>query len=113
TEPPTAISTAASGWPLDALFGAANDVRDLHAAESLAGLATFTGPDGGTGIGDILASESSAPKRIVPRASETLKFDQFFQKPGTATASEPEAAPAAPDDDDLDQFQDWLKGLKT
>lgn len=109
-EPPTVISTAASGWPLDALFGAASDVRDLHAAEALAGLATFTGPDGGTGIGDILAGDS-APRRSVPRASETLKFDQFFQKPGTASAAAPEAA-AAPGDDDLDQFQDWLKGLK-
>ncbi len=110
-EPPTAVSTAASGWPLDALFGAANDVRDLHAAEALAGLGTFPGPDGGTGIDEILAGDS-APRRSVPRASETLKFDQFFQKPGTASASEPEAAPAAPGDDDLDQFQGWLKGLK-
>lgn len=110
-EPPTAITAAASGWPLDALFGAADDVRDLHAAESLAGLGTFTGPDGGTGISDILAGDS-APRRSVPRASETLKFDQFFQKPGTASAAAPEAAAAAPDDDDLDQFQDWLKGLK-
>lgn len=65
-----------SGWPLDAIFGAANDVRDLHAAATLAGVGTFTGPDGGTGIGELLSSES------------------------------------APGDDDLDQFQDWLKGLK-
>lgn len=108
-EPPTAASASVSGWPLDALFGAASEVRDLHAAEIMAGLGTFTGPDGGTGIGDLL-STSAAPKRAVPRASETLKFDQFFQKPGTAAA--PEAAAAAPGDDDLDQFQDWLKGLK-
>lgn len=101
----------ASGWPLDAIFGAANDVRDLHAAETLAGVGTFTGPDGGTGIGELFASESAPPRRAVPRASETLKFDQFFQKPGTAS-SEPVQAEAAPGDDDLDQFQDWLKGLK-
>lgn len=113
-EPPTEISASAtaavSGWPLDALFGAASDVRDLHAGETLAGIGTFTGPDGGTGLGDLL-SANAAPKRAVPRASETLKFDQFFQKPGTSAAPAPEAA-AAPGDDDLDQFQDWLKGLK-
>ncbi|MBA3854142.1 MAG: hypothetical protein C0503_06990 [Gemmatimonas sp.] len=109
SEPPTEISASAaalaSGWPLDALFGAASDVRDLHAAETLAGIGTFTGPDGSTGLGELL-SVTAAPKRAVPRASETLKFDQFFQKPGTA------APAAAPGDDDLDQFQDWLKGLK-
>ncbi|WKW12504.1 hypothetical protein Strain138_001797 [Pseudogemmatithrix spongiicola] len=111
SEPPTVASAAVSGWPLDALFGAASEVRDLHAAEIIAGLGTFTGPDGGTGIGELL-STTAAPKRAVPRASETLKFDQFFQKPGTAAAAAPEAGAAAPGDDDLDQFQDWLKGLK-
>jgi hypothetical protein len=109
-EPPTLVSEVASPWPLDAVFGAANDVRDLHAAETLAGVGTFEGPDGGTGLADVLAADA-APKRQVPRASETLKFDQFFQKPGTAAAA-PDAMPAAPGDDDLDQFQDWLKGLK-
>ncbi len=111
TEPPTVASVSASPWPLDDLFGAASDVRDLHAAETLAGVGTFEGPDGGTGLGD-LAIESSAPKRQVPRASETLKFDQFFQKPGTAAPSAPASETAEPGDDDLDQFQDWLKGLK-
>jgi hypothetical protein len=102
---------ASSGWPLDAIFGAADDVRDLHAAETLAGIGTFAGPDGGTGIGELLSPEAAQPRRSVTRASETLKFDQFFQKPGTA-ANEPVQADAAPADDDLDQFQDWLKGLK-
>lgn len=110
-EVPAEPAAASSGWPLDAIFGAANDVRDLHAAETLAGIGTFPGPDGGTGIGELLAPEAAQPRRTVTRASATLKFDQFFQKPGTA-ASEPVQAEAAPADDDLDQFQDWLKGLK-
>lgn len=110
-QPTVAPPSAATGWPLDALFGAASDVRDLHAAETLSGISSFEGPNGGTGIGELLAGDS-APRRSVPRASETLKFDQFFQQPGTATPPSTEIAPAEPGDDDLDQFQDWLKGLK-
>jgi tetratricopeptide (TPR) repeat protein len=105
-EPPTAVT--ASGWPLDALFGAASDVRDLHAAETIAGIATFEGPDGGTGLGALFADAGG--RRNVPRASDSLKFDQFFAAPGTERASPPPSD--APGDDDLDQFQGWLKGLK-
>lgn len=105
-----AQAVATTGWPLDALFGAADDVRDLHAAGTLAGVSTFAGPDGGTGIDALLAPETAPPRRSVPRASETLKFDQFFQKPGTA--AEPAPVESADPDDDLDQFQDWLKGLQ-
>ncbi len=113
-EAATAVPPATTGWPLDALLGAAGDVRDLHAAEVLAGVGSFTGPDGGSGLESLLAeaaSGGSGARRSVPRASEMLKFDQFFQKPGTAA---PDAMPqaAAPGDDDLGQFQDWLKGLK-
>jgi len=102
----------ASEWPLDALFGAATDVRDLHAAETLAGIATFEGPDGGTHIDEVLNADST-PRRSVPRVSESLKFDQFFAAPASATPTPP-STPAAdePSDDDLDQFQDWLQGLK-
>jgi hypothetical protein len=111
-EPATAVTVAPSGWPLDALFGAAGDVRDLHAAEVLAGVGTFTGPDGGTGVEALFAETgASTARRSVPRASEMLKFDQFFQKPGTGAVEAPPAA-GAPGDDDLGQFQDWLKGLK-
>jgi tetratricopeptide (TPR) repeat protein len=105
---PSAMAAPSSAWPLDALFGAASEVRDLHAAETLAGIATFEGPDGGTGLGALL-SDAPAQRRSVPRASNSLKFDQFFSTPGSP------AAPATdgPADDDLDQFQGWLKGLKT
>lgn len=104
--------TTASEWPLDALFGAATDVRDLHAAETLAGIATFEGPDGGTHIDEVLSADTT-PRRSVPRVSESLKFDQFFAAPASATPTPP-STPAAdePSDDDLDQFQDWLQGLK-
>lgn len=114
SEPVTAISASASQWPLDALFGAAHDVRDLHAAEVLAGVGTFVGPDGGTGLDALFAAQAEPTRRSVPRASEMLKFDQFFQKPGTAAppASAADAAPGAAGDDDLDQFHGWLQGLK-
>ncbi len=118
-EPVTAISSGAS-WPLDALFGAAQDVRDLAQAELLAGVATFTGPDGGTGLDEMFSAQAQPARRAVPRASEMLKFDQFFQAPGAAAeGSAAPSAPAAPEGssgpsgDDLGKFQGWLKGLKT
>ena len=117
-EPVTAISSGAS-WPLDALFGAAHDVRDLHQAETLAGIATFAGPDGGTGLEALFTAQAAPARRAVPRASEMLKFDQFFQAPGAPAAESAPSAPAAPEGssgpsgDDLDKFQGWLKGLKT
>lgn len=119
TVPAPAPAAAPSGWPLDALFGAATDVADLHAAEVIASVGTFEGPQGGTGL-DELFSAASAPKATVTRASETLKFDQFFSPTGSAAPAAPEAAeapidasaPAAADGDDLDQFHGWLKGLK-
>jgi tetratricopeptide (TPR) repeat protein len=116
-EPITAVTTNVSAWPLDSLFGAAHDVRDLHAAEVLAGVATFGGPDGGTGLEALFTVQAPPARRAVPRASEMLKFDQFFQAPGTAApvAAEPPldaSAPAPGEDDDLDQFHGWLKGLK-
>jgi len=113
-EPSTIVPQATSQWPLDALFGAAHDVRDLHAAEVLAGVGSFEGPDGGTGMHAMFARNSEPAKRAVPRASEMLKFDQFFQAPGTAAPAAPAPAAETPldGDDDLDQFHGWLKGLK-
>jgi len=117
TEAPAPAPTAAvttSGWPLDALFGAANDVVDLHAAEVLAGVATFAGPSGGTGLDELFSAEPAAARPVVARASQTLKFDQFFAGGAAAAPTAPEtpASPAAAGDDDLNKFQGWLKGLK-
>lgn len=114
-EPATLITSGAS-WPLDALFGPAHDVRDLHQAEMLAGVGTFAGPDGGTGLEQLFSAQAQPARRAVPRASEMLKFDQFFQTPAASDAPAAPQAPqsnAGPGGDDLDQFQGWLKGLKT
>lgn len=138
--PATAVA-----WPLDALFGAATDVRDLHAAEVLSGVATFSGPTGGTGLDQLFAEGSSSPsapsaRRSVTRASQVLNFDQFFASPSAAEESHvepnttvqmdavtepitqpmagaaPDVDPVGPssnaDGDDLDEFKDWLQGLK-
>jgi hypothetical protein len=115
----TQSPVSASGWPLDSIFGAAHEVKDLHAAEVLAGVGTFTGPSGGTGFDELFAAGGTpaSAARSVSRASETLKFDQFFAKrvagaAEDATPAAPDAAPAAAGDDELDKFQGWLKGLK-
>jgi hypothetical protein len=122
---PAPAPAAVTGWPLDTLFGAASDVADLHAAEVIASVGTFEGPSGGTGLDQLFAGDE-APRARVNRASQTLKFDQFFSPSGAAPApdgAEPAAPgptgdgegatpPAAAGDDDLDQFQGWLKGLK-
>lgn len=137
---PSRVSLTPTGWPLDALFGAPTEVRDMHAAEVLAGVSTFAGPSGGSGLDALFGAGSAAPnaapeaptsgaRRTVNRASQMLKFDQFFSpQQAQASVAAPPAPPAVPDapatpaaappdagapDDDLGQFQDWLKGLKT
>lgn len=99
-------AVADTGWPLDALLGLPGDAADSAAAEVLAGLATFEGPSGHTGLDDLMASPQ---RKSVPRASQNLKFDQFFSTPSPTTDA---AGQGGPDGDDLDQFQGWLKGLK-
>ena len=61
----------------------------------------------------------------VSRASDRLNFEQFFTPPSAGAATPPAAPEAehhtgetmpladdgAPEDDDLDQFQGWLRGL--
>jgi hypothetical protein len=126
-EAPAATPAAAgspSGWPLDALFGAPTDAADEHSAAVIASIGTFAGPTGGTGLDELFAAADDVPRAKVARASETLKFDQFFSSPQSvaeAAAPDSPAAPATPDtpatpaaagDDDLDQFQGWLRGLK-
>lgn len=116
------IDEAPTGWPLDVLFGAPSEVRDLYSAEVLAGIATFVGPTGGSGLDELFAEPAAAntPRRTVARASQMLKFDQFFTPQAGAEANEASvpsappapAAPTAPGDDDLDQFQGWLQALK-
>ncbi len=95
-----------TGWPLDALLGLPGDAADSAAAAVLAGLATFEGPSGHTGLDDLMASPR---RKSVPRASQNLKFDQFFSTPSPTTDA---AGQGGPDGDDLDQFHGWLKGLK-
>ncbi len=81
---PAVVASTAS-WPLDTLFGAAHNVRDRHAAEVLAGVATFNGPDGGSGLDALFAEEPPSPS--------------------------PTAA-AKPGEDNLDQFHGWPRGLE-
>ena len=71
-----------------------------------------------------LSISRATPRAGIPRASEKLRFDQFFTTPpagdavetpsATETASEPVTGAGEdlpPEDDDLDQFQGWLRGL--
>ena len=50
------------------------------------------------------------PEPPQPAATDAFSFDQFFGKPGPEPG--PEGGSGKPSDEDLDQFQSWLKGLK-
>lgn len=152
--PVTVVGTAPSAAgrllsPLDELFGSAVAPEDEAAAHRLAGVGATSGPSGGSALDSLFGEGPSAPmpaespvatitpsRGTVPRASDKLRFDQFF---ATSTSVEPVAQPAeamdatpslasAPvdaepeeasdlqeegpgEDDDLDQFQGWLRGL--
>lgn len=113
---PTHTPVADTGWPMDALLGLADDAADESAAIALAGIGTFAGPSGGSGLDELFAAAPAAepeaappPRKSVPRASQNLKFDQFFQG-GSPSSGTPAVEPGG--EDDVDQFQDWLKGLK-
>lgn len=132
--PPEAITPPSGSWAvpaaissLDDLFGVEVSDEDQRAANYLSGVGTTSAPSGTSSFDRLFASDSPAPapRHSVPRASEKLKFDQFFSAssstpPATPAAPQPEAASAPEpgtgpgaggDDDDLDQFQGWLKGL--
>jgi tetratricopeptide (TPR) repeat protein len=112
---PAAISS------LDDLFGVEVTDEDQRAANYLAGVGTTSAPSGSSSFDALFAAKESAPpaRNSVPRASEKLKFDQFFSSSSTPAATPVPELPPAPepptgasgDDDDLDQFQGWLKGL--
>lgn len=119
--------------PLDELFGRHVAPEDEVAAHRLAGVGATSGPSGGSALDSLFGEGPSAPmpsttpsRGNVTRASEKLRFDQFFassttvEGAGAAAQPEPPSAPArdedrAPDapgdDDDLDQFHGWLRGL--
>lgn len=126
---------------LDGVFGSAVDRDDEVAAHRLAGVGALAGPSGGSALDSLFGEGPSAPAPpsertparggAVQRASDRLRFDQFFAA-GAAPVAEPEVEPEAtleeptleepsvsepasseppPEDDDLDQFQGWLKRL--
>jgi hypothetical protein len=118
------------GGGLDLLFGRDVAPDDDRAAHRLAGVGATAGPSGGSAMDSLFGEGPSAPmpglaqsRGSVPRASDKLRFDQFFT-PESDTAPVTEApsaseealeeaasAEAPPEDDDLDQFQGWLRGL--
>lgn len=129
-----AWAVPATESPLDALFGNAVPDVDQRAANRLAGIGTTSAPSGGSMLDTLFAVDTGeiveAPSVGAPRASQKLRFDQFFSS--TSTPPEPRTAepgpvdestqeqPAqkspssddqSPDSDDLDRFHGWLKGL--
>jgi hypothetical protein len=125
--------------PLDEIFGTSVPSEDEVAAHRLAGVGATSGPSGGSALDSLFGEGPSAPmpsstpsRGSVTRASEKLRFDQFFASSTPVEGSLSTPAPAAPqsevpapmeepsdvgdegapgEDDDLDQFQGWLRGL--
>ena len=118
-------SPRSMGSALDALFGGNVSAEDERAAHRLAGVGATSGPSGGSAMDSLFGEGPSAPApRATPRASDRIRFDRFFTPAESAPAAPaPEESPSAPStdpasaddeggpDDDLDQFQGWLRGL--
>ena len=126
--PPQSASPVPGGG-LDLLFGGEVNAADDRAAHRLAGVGATSGPSGGSALDSLFGEGPSAPmpaallesRAPVQRASDKLRFDQFFTPPSDEVVAEAPSAPtpdmqeppsaAPPEDDDLDQFQGWLRGL--
>jgi tetratricopeptide (TPR) repeat protein len=134
-EPPPSVS---SGGSIDGLFGGAGvSFDDQNAASTLAG--AFGAGEEGAGAGAGTAPTPATPMTGAParRATEELSLDSVFREPsgsntperpgfsfdrffsggtpaqGTAASETPArgTAPESPDDD-IEQFNSWLDGLK-
>ena len=128
-------ATQGSGGSIDALFGnrSAGTSEDSAAsalAQAFGGSSepspAIAGRPARAAIGELSLDSvfRDAPPRP-PRASQSFSFDQFFSPESSAadrgTPSAPQASsdPAAPSEpaerssDDIEQFNSWLKGLKT
>ena len=126
---PSVASGRAPAGALDGLFGPAVAADDERAAHRLAAVGATSGPSGGSAMDSLFGEGPSAPApesmARVARASDRLNFEQFFTPPSAGAATPPAAPEAehhtgetmpladdgAPEDDDLDQFQGWLRGL--
>jgi tetratricopeptide (TPR) repeat protein len=56
-------------------------------------------------------SDGLAPAKPV-NGPDAFSFDQFFGGPGSSSQSSSPARPSGASEEDLDQFQNWLKSLK-
>jgi hypothetical protein len=126
--PPQSASPVPGGG-LDLMFGGEVNADDDRAAHRLAGVGATSGPSGGSALDSLFGEGPSAPmpaalldgRAPVQRASDKLRFDQFFTPTAEAPSVEAPSAPMPdmqelasappPEDDDLDQFQGWLRGL--
>jgi tetratricopeptide (TPR) repeat protein len=125
----------ATGGSIDALFGAGNvSIKDQEAATTLAGAFGSVEEEAASSSATPTTPMAGAPAR---RATEELSLDSVFRGPTSGGASQPagfsfdrffssgtpaQASPAtegpasgpgsdAPDDD-IEQFNSWLDGLK-
>jgi hypothetical protein len=123
-EPVGALETAFAAAPrvTDAVGenGGAAAGAPTQAAEDVISLDAVFGDQVGRGGAADLPTPQPPPSAEPQRgASGGFSFDDFFGATPGATAATPSRSPRAarpsrpqPEDEDLDQFQAWLKGLK-
>jgi hypothetical protein len=58
------------------------------------------------------APVADGPPPAKPAGPDAFSFDQFFGSPGGAGQTSQPARPSGASEEDLDQFQNWLKSLK-
>jgi hypothetical protein len=118
------VAVDTGGESVESFFRSLTDARPAGAAPaanqggpSPGGAAPTRPASGPLSLSSIFGEEPAATSSAAgqgppsPSSLDSFSFDQFFGGGGASPASsEPRAA--APPDEDLDQFQNWLKSLK-
>jgi hypothetical protein len=89
-------------------------------AEDVISLDAVFGDQVGRSVASEPLAQPPAPEAPAPSATGGFSFDDFFGaapgapgQPARASTRGPRPSRPQPEDEDLDQFQAWLKGLKT
>jgi hypothetical protein len=115
------VAVETGGESVESFFRSLSDARPAGPSEAApehdAGAAPTRPTNDPLSLSAIFGEEPAAAPTTVseppsrPINADPFSFDQFFGGAGTSSSS-PGSRPSMPSDEDLDQFQNWLKSLK-